>query len=705
MARLVAGFFLASSFLIVEALRTKHASPIKRVISLIQDLDARAVEEGEVEAQTFHKFQTWGKKSLWDLFKLVEAGKKKKAEHDSKLTAQQAESEALELAVQELDAEAAKQNASAKRAADARQEAVELYATTTKDLNSTIDAVGQAIETLQTAAPTAAAVKAASLMALPLVVERLSGEQKAALLSLSRAPPKVKAYESQTGPVIDLLKHLDEEFKDKQHATVMDETEAAGDYAVTKAAMQDEATATASAKAGKVKAKVTVDSDILWLGRALNDTVKDLAADSKDLQDTKALVKLKQFEYKERQYMRGRERKAFKEGIGILAQVSGVHVSVREPTSFVQLTAVPGNRAEVLAIQALREEAPAVKSLDLMSLASELENLPVQAVGQKVDGMVRKQMWQLKGDQAADDKQKHWCGMSINRTKEKVDLKKDEMTEFNDRVTSLKATVATMLEDMEKARAEISASKTEMDESYVLRVEAKSENKQEIKDARKSQGALNGAIRTLQDYYKDALEAASGVALLQGEIGSGAPDTWSDSNKSYTGNSGAAAVIAALEEAHSDYSRMEADLKAQEEADKVQYNKQLKDKRVKVAGLETEIELKQQEKVDLLEKARGCKESFDLTDMQHASLMRELGNLDEQCNGGQATYADRKADRDKELAGLTKSRAVLADAFNITGFADARPTGLLLRQPKLGVAKQTASAVVASRAGAGFLAS
>lgn len=204
MARLVAAF-LTSVFLIVPGLRAKQASPIKKVISLIQDLDARAVQEGEAEAQTFDKFQSWGRKTLWDLSKLVEAGKKKKAELEGKLSAQKAEAETLGLALQELDAEAVKQNASAKKSSDARQEAVELYTNTMEDLNGTIDAVGQAIEMLKTAAPTAAALKAASLMGLPLVAERLSGKQQAALLSLSRAPPKVKAYESQTSPVVESL--------------------------------------------------------------------------------------------------------------------------------------------------------------------------------------------------------------------------------------------------------------------------------------------------------------------------------------------------------------------------------------------------------------------------------------------------------------------------------------------------------------------
>lgn len=701
MARLVAAF-LTSIFLAVPALRARQASPIKRVISLIQDLDARAVEEGQVESWTFDKFQRWGKKSLWDLSQLVKAGEEKKAKLEGKLSAQKTEAETLELALEELDAEAAKQNASAKKSADARQEAVELYASSMNDLNSTIDAVGQAIQMLKTAAPTEAGVKAASLIGLPLVLERLSGKQKAALLSLARAPPKVKAYESQTSPVIDLLRHLHDEFKDKRYAAVTDGIEAAGDYEVTKAAMQDEAIALASSKAAKMKAKATVESDILWLQRALNDTAKDLADNRNDLKDTQALVKLKNFEYEERLHMRERERKAFKDAIRILSEVSGLHVSVPEPTSFVQLTAVPGDTAHVLAIEALRKEAPAVKSLDLLSMADDLEHTPVTAAGQKIDGVIRKHIWQLKGDQARDDKQKNWCGMSIKKTIEKADLKKDEETELKDRVTSLKATIATLLEDIEQARSEVSASKKEMNEQYVLRVEAKAENKQEVKDAEKAQAALNSAIKTLQEYYQDALEAASSAAFLQDE--SGAPDTWSDSNKSYTGNSGASAVIAALEEAHSDYSRMEADIKAQEEADKVQYNKQMKDKKVKVASLETEIELKQQEKVDLIEKAKDCKESFDLTDKQHASLMCEIEELDKQCNGGKVTFADRKADRDKELAAMANARDELAKAFNITGFVDARPA-MLLRRTEVGMAKKTTAAVAASRAGTSFLAS
>jgi len=677
-----AALVLSTAVLAASALKTHNDHPLKNIIVLIQNLDAKVDQSSKAEKQTFAKYEAWAGKTTSSLKRSLQDQQSKTSEMGLEAEAKQKNSEVLAHEIQKISTEVAQLHASAQSAAESRQEAEELHNKTMADLNGTIDAVEIAFNALKSKAP-ATKTTPASLLGLPLVLERISEAQEVLLLrtaeKAAQDPQDAAVYESKSGSVEELLSQLLRDFQDKRADAQVAEVQAANEYNLAKTARENALTTALASKEKKQQAKA--DSDVIFvsLTAALKSTNEEMATGMDRLQEIDTDTKLKTDEFKEREEMRLKERKALAEGISILQQVTGVRTVAPSTASmglvqFRGVVQIPSAgqlgvlEKRRLAAAKLRSQALLSKSKDLEELADKFEaHLDSAPVDKQIDRVLEEHIWKLKDDQLRDDKDKAWCDLEISKTSAEMKNKGNEVLSLQERITSAKADVVALIGDIQAAKTESAEVKQEIHEATLLREEAKHENQLAIEDSQDAQRAIAKAISTLQDYYKTA-------SLLQQGQAREASATW---DQSYAAASGSSSVITVLEESSAKFGRMEVDTKAQEAADQAQFDTQKKEGRMQLAHLETEVELKEQEKSRLTEKVHSYSTSWKLSDRQHSSEMNYLKTVEDKCDCA-TSYAERKAARDKELQTLTKTRAEVAEVFGNWPAETSKPTASFL---------------------------
>eukprot|EP00930_Biecheleria_cincta_P030840 TRINITY_DN2137_c0_g1_i2.p1 TRINITY_DN2137_c0_g1~~TRINITY_DN2137_c0_g1_i2.p1 ORF type:complete len:715 (-),score=221.61 TRINITY_DN2137_c0_g1_i2:188-2332(-) len=667
--------------------------PIKRVIRLMQELSTKSDAEGKEELKTYNRFEAWCDKTKEQLNEAIGEENEVIVSKKGQIKSKKLEREDIMDEIEVVQADLGRLKVAASEAAKDRKAHLDEYAQAIQDLNVTISSIGDALTSLkatQKNQPVNASTKSTTsllqeLSTLPLMLVRLSDEEQALLLDanttaspLSGSAPKAKTYDFKTGKVVDLLKKLKDDFDDQLHKAQIVEMTDTTDFQLANNTIYENIKVTSEALDNKVKAKTALETVLTKLNSDLDGTKNDLAADTTTLQKTTANCHVRADEFKERTYMRKREREAIAYGITILEKAAGVRSSA--PKSFLQLQShrarsrvrhrarfVQANDKKVHGLQMLRRQAMHLGSSDLERLAMQLEaRLTDDGVGKQVNLMLDQKIWALQDQQLQEDEKRHWCDLEINKTATDKDAKGKKMKVLKDEITKGEADIAELVETVEAAKSKITELDKSMYERKMEREETKGENSITIKDSQKAQKALADAIAVLAKYYKDASDAAEAASLVQAPLKTeAAPDVWTQ--KSYTGTSQGGkdpgtAIIQVLEQAQADFAKMEEDTKAADTTDEKDFDEDSAGLKKEKAVKETEADLKNQERMRIRDKVDGWKEDLKMADRKKALLTKSLEDLLVDCNATE--YQARKAARAEEISGLNTTQAVLKDAFD-----------------------------------------
>jgi len=253
----------------------------------------------------------------------------------------------------------------------------------------------------------------------------------------------------------------------------------------------------------------------------------------------------------------------------------------------------------------------------------------------KVKGLIVDMIATLESEAEADASQKAFCDKATSE----ATAKKDDLTTENDKLSTkiaqdksssakLKGQVATLqseLATMAKAKSEADKLRSESKASY------------EKNSAEMSQGikGVQMALKVLKDYY------ASG-------------------DKSHASADGAGSgIIGLLEVCESDFSKGLAEMTAEEETAAADYEAYVKDDEIANVKKSQDVKYKTKEAASL-DKAVS-ETSTDLAGVtdELAAVLKGLDKLNEMCVAKAEPYAERKARREAELAGLKEAQEIL----------------------------------------------
>merc|ERR1719201_1409502 len=182
------------------------------------------------------------------------------------------------------------------------------------------------------------------------------------------------------------------------------------------------------------------------------------------------------------------------------------------------------------------------------------------------------------------------------------------------------------------------------------------ENAVAIKDAQDAQTAIANAIAVLESFYKESgMMAKAPYEFLQqgGQAPVELPETPATWDSGYTGVADPTAqpdgIISIMEEVASDFAKMEAETKAQEEADQKAYDDEMSELAIEKATRKKEIEMKTQESKRLTDKVEALEKTKKHVGDELYQTKIYMKDLVPACVSGDSTYEDRKAARSKEI--------------------------------------------------------
>jgi hypothetical protein len=252
----------------------------------------------------------------------------------------------------------------------------------------------------------------------------------------------------------------------------------------------------------------------------------------------------------------------------------------------------------------------------------------------KVKGLITDMIATLEADGEADATQKAWCDKETSATT----AKKDDLTASSDKLSTKiaqdKAASAKLKEEaatLQKELAGMASAKAEADKLRSEENAAYSKNSAEMKQGIEG---VKKALQVLKEYYaKDASHGAAEGA------GSG--------------------IIGLLEVCESDFTKGLTEMTAEEESAAADYKAYAKEDEIATAMKQQDVKYKSKEAAGLDKSVSELSSDLSAVTDELAAVTSALDKLNEMCVAKAEPYAEKKARRESEIAGLKEALQIL----------------------------------------------
>merc|ERR1719326_961743 len=340
---------------------------------------------------------------------------------------------------------------------------------------------------------------------------------------------------------------------------------------------------------------------------------------------------------------RGEELKALATAKKIIAESTGGAAEQSyglAQLSFVQISS-GADLSKAEAVRFIRDLARKSKSTALAQLASRMSSamrLGAAAGADpfaKVKGLITDMIATLEGEAEEDASQKAYCDKETSETTAKRDELQAESDKLSTKIaqdkaasTKLKEEVATLqgeLADMAKAKAE--ADQLRADEKATFEKNS-AEMKMGIEGVKKALGVL-------KEYYAKA-------------------------DKSHDAAEGAGSgIIGLLEVCESDFTKGLTEMTATEETAAADYEAYCKEDEIAVVQKSQDVKYKTKEAAGLDKNVADLSTDLSAVTDELGAVLKGLDKLKEMCVAKAEPYAEKKARREAEIAGLKEALQIL----------------------------------------------
>jgi chromosome segregation ATPase len=306
-----------------------------------------------------------------------------------------------------------------------------------------------------------------------------------------------------------------------------------------------------------------------------------------------------------------------------------------------------GGLSKFEAVRKIRDLAKSEHSLELAQLASRVASAMHAEVSNgddpfaKVKGLISDMIARLEEKASADASQKAYCDKELSESRAKKEKKMAELEKLSssiDTKTARSAQLKREVAELQTALGELAASQAAMTKLRAEEKDAFARNKQDLEDGI---DGVRTALGVLRDYYGGGDKAHEAA----GEESTG--------------------IIGLLEVIESDFSTNLAEITATEENAAVTFDRQSKENEVDKAKKEKDVEHKTKEAESLDQAVTELSSDRDGVQSEHDAIHSYLGELEKQCIAKPETYAERKASREAEIAGLKEALSILSEGESL----------------------------------------
>jgi chromosome segregation ATPase len=488
---------LLSLAIVTPVALATEANPIRKVVTMLQNLEAKVQSEGEKEKELHDKYMCYCKnaggtlaKSIADaeakgpeLASAIEEGIGKLAQLKDDLKAHQNDRAAAKTAMAEATALREKENAA--------------FETTKTELETDLAALAKATKAIEEGAGGAfvQTEAASSLKSFVMSSKNMYDADRDDVLSFLSGSTD---YAPASGQITGILKTMSDEMTADLNGAVTAEQGAVTAYDDLMAAKKKEIEALTGMIEDKLVRVGDLGVEIQQMKNDAGDSAEGLVDDKKFLEDLDKNCAAKQALFDENVKYRGQELEALADTIKMLNDDDALELfkkTLPGASSFMELKVSSKTmKAEALAlIQEAQRSNKRRPELDFISLA-----LRGKKIGfEKVIGMIDDLVAELKKEQTDDDNKKEYCDVQFDLADDKKKALEKTAADLETAITEAKENIQTTKEEIDALEDGIRA----LDKSVA---EATEQRKEENEDY-KSLMAGNAAAKELIGFAKNRL--------------------------------------------------------------------------------------------------------------------------------------------------------------------------------------------------------
>merc|ERR1719159_63630 len=645
------------------------SNAIRKVVTMLQDMQKTVESEGKKEEDLFEKFMcycsggegaldasiTQGKAQIEQLTASIERGTAEKSQLEQDLKTHKSDRTAAEETMKESTAMREKEGAE--------------FAATSGDMKSNIASMGGALDALKKGL-SAALLQTSTGNVLRNIIAHspaVRPSQRDSLMSFLESG-------SSEGGGSDTIIGIVEQMKETMEA---DLAEAEGSEAESKSAFETLMTSKKSEIEAAGKAIETKSARVgtvaVEIVQAKADLEKTIDAVAEDIDFKANLAKncaTKQKEWDARQKLRAEEVKAISETIEMLNGDDALELfkkTLPAASALIQTSATA--RSQMRRVRALVDKAMGSDKVHSVNRRLILTALRSGTGGfEKVNTMIDGMNEVLESEQVQDDKQDVWCLAELDKAKEEAKATEQDVEDTKAAIDEQRDSIETTageIEELKKGLEELDKDAAEATEPR------KDEHAEYIDEAASNQAAvdlLGMAKNRLNKFYNPTLYKAPEPAAEEEEFFAQTvahraspgppPETFGEYKKSESSSG----VINMIDEMIEEMKDEMAEAKRDEEEAQKDYEETMNDAATKRSEDSKLMVTKEGEKAEKTTKLEELKESKRTKKGQLEVLEDKIDNLHKTCDFLIAQYAAIKEARTKEEEGLKTAKSVLAGA-------------------------------------------
>jgi hypothetical protein len=505
--------FLATAFA-----SSSGANPIRKIVTLMQNMQKEIELEGAKEKKLFDEFMCWCKDDGVAVDRYIELS----SSYVTQLTAMQKSLEAAKVqTAQDLighkkDREGAQGDM--EEATVLRNKENTAYAAAKADMEYNIAAMGKAIPAIESGMGGAALLQTPGVGGLRKIIDSYSKldtmDRRDAVAFLEGSTD----YAPQSGQIVGILKAMKDDMEADLKAAVADEAKAVSGYGDLKASKAKEIEVATEAIEEKLGRSGKLAVNVVKVKDFLADMTAEYTWATKFKAMLEAHCGTKEKEFAEKSTLRAQEISAISEAISILNDDDALDVFKKTmPSSFAQqpgfLQLKDAKASKVLKAQAI---LAGLKSKDvnmkllLFTLGSKLK---VKSTGagafDEVIKMVDDMISLLGKQQAEDEKQKAFCQDELEKSADEEAATKTKIAQSDADLAEQTDAISSLMEDISELNAEIAELDKSAAEATEMRKEEHAEYLETVQMNEAATGLVKKAQQRLQKFYNPVLYKAA----------------------------------------------------------------------------------------------------------------------------------------------------------------------------------------------------
>jgi peptidoglycan hydrolase CwlO-like protein len=671
------------------------ANPIRRVVTLLQNMQKKVVAEGEKEKELFDKFMCYCKNGKGQLDASIAAATNTNEQLRSSIeeTAATLTQTKSDLATAQSDRTEAK--AAVAKATALREKEAAAYAKESGDLKTNIAALSKATAAIEKGSSGAflQTSTGAILKKLSITMDISSMDRDLITSFLTQGQGEGNGYVPQSGQIIGILKQMQDTMEAALKKATEEEEGAIKDYEGLVAAKTKQINALTKEIETKTSRVGELGVELVTLKEDLDDTTKSLMEDQAFLGDMEKNCKTKEDEWDARSKVRAEELVALADTIKILNDDDALELFKKTlPTpSLLQLRS-SSKVSKQRALAALQQADQGVNRdyrIDLISLALKGKKVSFDKVIKMIDNMVAL----LGKEQQDDDSKKEYCELTLDKTEDNLKSLELTVSDLGKAIADYKERLATLAEEIEALEAGVKALDKQVADATADRKEEHEVNTETINNDNAAKELIGIAKNRLNKFYNPKMYKPAPKRVLSEEeritvnmggtlaptaapggiAGTGVeafaqrsqvappppPETWSAYTKQGEESNG---VLAMLDLMVADLDKEIAETETEEKENQKEYEQFMADSAAKRASDAKSIEDKESAKADLEATEIKASEEKTAKTKEAMATAQYLSEVHGECDWLLSNFEMRKEARAGEVDSLTKAKAVLAGA-------------------------------------------